>query len=86
MKVIESVAAQWEHLALALHFEGRVIDSVKRNNFYQTEDACREMLRRWLEGQGETRQPVNWATLIDSLLEAGFIDIAENLHEVIRSS
>jgi len=86
VKVIESVAAQWECLALALHFESSVIEIVKRNNFYQPEDACREMLRRWLEGQGETRQPVNWATLIDSLLEAGFVDISENLHEVIRSS
>ena len=73
MKVIESVAAQWEQLALALHFGSSVIDIVKRNNFYQTEDTCREMLQRWLEGQGETRQPVNWATLIDSLLEAGLL-------------
>ena len=85
MKVIEGVAAEWENLALALHFDSSVIEIVRRDTFYQTEDACREMLRRWLEGQGGTRQPVNWRTLIESLLEAGFVDIAENLHAIIEA-
>ena len=85
MRVIEGVAAQWEHLALALQFDGSVIEIVRRDTFYQTEDACREMLQRWLEGYGGTRQPVNWGTLIDSLLDAGFVDIAENLHAVIEA-
>ena len=82
--MIEEVAAEWEKLALALHFQTFVIDIVRRNTFHRTEDACREVLQRWLEGQEETRQPVNWATLIDSLLEAGFVDIAEDLQEVVE--
>ena len=81
--MIEGVATHWEDLAKALHLETSVIEHV-RDMFHQTEDACREVLRRWLEGQGETRQPVNWATLIDSLLEAGFVDVVEDLQEVME--
>ena len=82
--MIEGVAAQWEALALALHFESSVIEYVRRDAFHQTEDACRKLLQRWLEGQEGTRQPVNWATLIDSLLEAGIVDIAEILKGVVE--
>ena len=80
--MIEEVAGYWEDLARALHFESSVIEHIG-DMFFQTEDACREVLRRWLEGQGETRQPVNWATLIDSLSEAGFVDVAEELQEAL---
>ena len=81
--MIEGVAAHWEDLAKALDFETSEIEHV-RDMFHQTEDACREVLRRWLEGQGETRQPVNWAILIDSLLEAGIVEIADNLKGVVE--
>ena len=84
--MIEGVAARWEHLAHALHFESSVIEIIRRNSFHQTEDACRDVLWRWLEGQGETRQPVNWATLIESLLDAGFVIMADNLREAVEDS
>ena len=80
--MIEEVAGYWEDLARALHFESSVIEHIT-DMFYQTEDACREVLRRWLGRQEGTRQPVNWATLIDSLTEAGFVDIAEDLQEAV---
>lgn len=59
--MIESV--QWEQLALALHFESSVIELcsvieiVKRNNFYQTEDTCREVLLTEVVG-GTGRNPI----------------------------
>ena len=80
--MIEEVVGYWEDLARALHFESSVIEHIG-DMFFQTEDACREVLRRWLEGQGETRQPVNWTTLIDGLSEAGFVDVAEELQEAL---
>ena len=80
--MIEEVAGYWEDLARALHFESSVIEHM----FYQREDVCQEVLRRWLGGQEETRQPVNWATLIDSLTEAGFVDVAEDLQEAVGDS
>ena len=54
------------------------------HTLHQTKDTCQEILRRWLEGQEETRQPVNWDTLIDSLIEAGFVDIATDLQEAVE--
>ena len=83
--MIEEVAGYWEDLARALHFESSVVEHIT-DMFYQTEDACREVLRRWLGGQEETRQPANWATLIDSLTEAGCVDIAEDLQEAVGDS
>ena len=77
------MATEWEELAKALHFESSVIEHVS-HTLHQTKDACQEILRRWLEGQEETRQPVNWDTLIDSLIEAGFVDIATDLQEAVE--
>ena len=84
VRVIEGVAGHWEDLALALHFETSMIEIVNRDMFHKTENSCRELLRRWLEGQGGTRQPVNWATLIESLIDAGFFDVADDLREVVE--
>ena len=83
--MIEEVAGYWEDLARALHFESSVIEHII-NIFYQREDTCQEVLLRWLKGQEETRQPVNWATLIDSLTEAGVVDIAEDLQAAVGDS
>ena len=77
MKVIEGVAAEWEELAKALHFDSSVIEHMRG-----TEYACWDILWRWLEG--ETRQPVNWDTLIESLIEAGFVAIATDLQEAVE--
>ena len=83
--VIECVAAEWEKLALALHIPASVIRIVEKDN-RRTEAACRDMLQRWLDGRGESHQPVNWATLIKSLREAGFDVVAEDLQEVMEYS
>ena len=82
--MVEAVAAEWEELAKTLHFDSSVIEHVKER-FPQTEDACQEVLRRWLDGQEGTRQPVHWDTLIDSLLEAGFDSIANDLQEAVEN-
>ena len=86
VRVIESVATNWEYLAQALHFEDGVIETVRRDAYNRAEDSCQEVLRLWLEGQAESRQPVNWGTLIDSLSEAGFVDVAEDLQAAVEDS
>ena len=45
--------------------------------------ACCEMMQQWLNGEG--RKPVTWLTLIESLTDAGFLDIAETLQEILRN-
>ena len=82
MKVIEAVMAEWEELAIALHFDSSVIEAVRRDTFYQTSDACRQILCKWLEGEGQG--PVNWSTLLDSLLRASFVNVAVDLKEALQ--
>ena len=82
MKIIETVAARWEEIALELHFEGHTLQNVRYNTRIQCIDACREMFQKWLDGEG--RQPVTWETLMDALVGAGFVTVVEDLQEILR--
>ena len=77
VKVIESVAARWEKVAIRLKFEHQVIDRIKRDNNYQCVPSCQTMFAEWLDGNG--RQPVTWQTLITALQEADFSVLASDL-------
>ena len=81
MKVMETVAAGWEHLAIALGFEGYVLESIQRDAHFQTTTACRQILQRWLDGEG--LHPVNWTTLTEALIEAGYLDLATDIRELL---
>ena len=80
VKVIERTAAYWERVAMRLHFEGHEIDTIAAD-YRQSEDACRKMFSDWLLGKG--RQPKSWETVIGSLNEAGFGEIASDLSDAI---
>ena len=84
VRAIEGVASKWEHLARSLKFDGPRIDSIRRDTHHQTEDACDRMLTKWLNGEHDLKGPVTWATLIQCLIDAGFIDIADSLKEIIN--
>ena len=79
VKVIESTAPIWKKLALALKFPQSIIDIIQANNDNKCENACREMLGRWLNGTMGTRQPVVWQTLIDVLEECDKCELARSL-------
>ena len=74
--VADRVAAYWEKLAQALHFERSVVKQVKRREKTR-EAACVAVLKRWLEGKG--RRPVNWDTLLTCLNEIGQRDLCEEV-------
>ena len=78
VKVIESTASIWKKLALALKFPQSIIDNIQTDNNNRCEDACRDMLGRWLNGNMETLQPV-WQTLIDALKECDKYELAKSL-------
>ena len=82
VKIIEKVAAHWERLALALHFEGHVLEIVRRDHVSDSMAQCRAILYRWLNG--EARSPVSWNTLVTSLKEIEFTLLAEGLEAVLR--
>ena len=80
VKVIERTAADWERVAITLHFEGHEIKTI-RTDYHQSEDACCNMFIEWLEGKG--RQPTTWETVISALNEAGFSEVASDLSDAL---
>ena len=83
VKIIETVAAKWEEVALALHFEGHTIQNIRYDPHIQCIDtACRVMLQKWLDGEGH--QPMTWGTLMDALIDIGFVTVVEDLQEILN--
>ena len=83
VKIIETVAARWEEVALALHFEGHTIQNIRYDTRIQCVDACCVMLQKWLDGEG--LHPVTWEILMDALVAAGFVTVVEDLQEILRT-
>ena len=81
LKIIETVADQLEEMTLALQLE----DHVTCTDTFEGDPvpACCEMMQQWLDGEG--RKPVTFSTLIESLIKAGFLDLAESLQEILRN-
>ena len=78
VRVVEEVSADWEKLALALHFRHGIIRAVRENERLQVEAACRRILERWLL-DGEGGQPVTWETLVECLEDIGHGTLAGDL-------
>ena len=78
VRVVEEVSADWEKLALALHFRGGIIRAVRENERLLVEPACRRILERWLL-DGEGGQPVTWETLVECLEDIGHGTLAGDL-------
>lgn len=84
VKVIESVAARWERVAIRLEFNHHIVERIKRDSHHQSIPSCQTMFTEWLDGNG--RQPVNWQTLITALQEADFSELANDLQVVLMPS
>ena len=81
-RIIEQVSPRWENLALALKFEGPVIEATKMNNHFQVDRSCQSILQRWLEGATMNVDPklrVTWETLLVCLEDVGMNTLAKNL-------
>ena len=79
VRVMEEISADWEKLALALHFRGGVIRTVRKSEQFQVEKACCTILHRWLDGEG--LQPVTWGTLVECLEDIDHWSLAGNLRK-----
>ena len=77
------VAAEWERLAYTLRFSPAVVRTVRRDTTQDCTAACEEVLYRWVGGAEGTRQPVNWATLIECLRDCDFVVLAKDLENVL---
>ena len=84
LKLIKRVAANWEDVATRLHFPGYTIKAISRDCQHQSDQACRSMFTRWLDGEG--RKPITWGTLIDALNETDLSSVAQELDKMINST
>ena len=83
VRVIKSIAAEWEALAIRFGFEGMIISAIKKGAFYQPDDACCKMLIRWLNGE-QGLKPPTWFNLIQCLEETDeFPSLTRDIKEAI---
>ena len=61
----------WESLCIELNFDedGRVLEVIKKEHNNDLKACCREVLMRWLKGEGDG--PRTWSKLIDCLNTIG---------------
>ena len=80
VRVVESIGSEWKEVAKALDMGQEDIDMIKTRHSDDDEEACREMLATWLEGNnGE----VSWTALTQALIDAGLPELADNLKGII---
>jgi hypothetical protein len=83
VRLIKSVAAKWEVLAIRIGFEGTIISTIKKGAFYQPDDACCKMFIRWLNGEEGLKRPT-WHNLIQCLEETDkFPTLIRDIKEAI---
>ena len=78
---LESIGSEWEEVAKALDMGQEDIDMIKTRHSDHDEEACREMLATWLEGNnGE----VSWTALTQALIDAGLPQLADDVKDIFR--
>ena len=76
VRVINTVAHDWERVAIRLHFTGDDITRIERDHS-KSERACQSVFTEWLKGKG--LRPTTWNTVIKALREAEFSQVADDL-------
>ena len=86
VRLVESVAYKWKELAKELDFNDQRIYSIGAGANSKHEKACQQMLEEWIGRDDDLKGPVTWTTLIQCLMDAGLMDIADRLKEIIYKS
>jgi hypothetical protein len=82
VQLIKELAAEWEKIAIRLHFESHHIKRIQRDN-RSSEDCCRSVFMDWLEGTG--RQPISWKVMVEAVSEGGFSRVAKDLKSILHN-
>ena len=82
LRIMHEVTPHWKSLAIALGFDGPGIEIINQRALRDPEEACREMFVRWLDGDNDL-EPVTWDALVQCLIHAGLVDVADNLKECL---
>ena len=87
MRIIDTIASQWEELAMALGFDGNVIAFVKKDFVHDSKGATYKILRMWLENEyDKLKQPISWTTLLECLVDIGYSTICDEIRDIIETS
>ena len=86
MKIIKDGASKWENIATRLYFKSGMIEQVKRDNFSNTQQACRSVFSEWLSGVDGLRVPRTWKTVVKILKEADLGQLAEDLETALTEN
>lgn len=81
IKVLDTGASKWEHLAIRLYFDESKIEQI-RTDSHGTVSACRTVFSEWLQGKQGLRAPRTWDTVIAVLQEADLGQLADDLKEI----
>ena len=84
VRVIESVAFKWEELAIALGFEGAVIERIKMDAFYKSKNCTMSMFKEWLNAESAGYEPATWTTIIQCLIDSELAEIAKDLESGMK--
>ena len=77
--IIEAAAHSWKAVAMGFGFSSAQIQNIRSDCSGCSEDACREVFIKWLEGAAEDSCPLTWDALIECLKDAKLGDLAENV-------
>ena len=80
VRVVESIGSEWEEVAKALDMGQEDIDMIKTRHSDDDEEACREMLATWLEGNNGEE---SWTALTQALIDAGLPELADNIKGIL---
>lgn len=80
VKLIDSIGDQWEEVAKALDMNQENIDNIKTIHSDKDIVACHAMLTTWLEGSSDE---VSWTALIQALNDAGLLELADSLRDMV---
>lgn len=83
VRIIETIACDWQSVAIALGFDGPRIKNIEKDHPNRCENASHDMLLRWLHGEHDLHGPVTWITLIDSVEQAEMTELAGKIRQCL---
>ena len=74
------IADNWDRLAFYLGVQSHVIIEVKTNHCHHCDEASRDVLNRWLNGEHDTgSMQRTWRSVLTALRESGEEELAQQL-------
>lgn len=87
LRIIETVAAKWKEIGIALKFKPFVLDNIEATERGVVEKCSLEMFTQWIRGgTKENGGAVTWGALLESLKIAHYGALVEQIKKAIRGN